>query len=211
MTVDAVLHNHLIIYAKRPLPGYAKTRLGAVIGMDSSAGVYARLLYSYLYDLLYSGSTFSIELSVASQKDVEYFKYAFPELSVVAQTNGDLGSRMARSFQQAFQNGAHAVALTGSDIPGLNSSLITRAFTLLENHRGVIGPAEDGGYYLIGLRAPGYGLFHGIEWSSPDVLTQTEILAQQQELQLIQLPMLKDMDDSEDYWNWRDRMMLRNL
>ena len=147
----------------------------------------------------------SIELSVASPNDAAYFEYAFPEFSVVPQVEGDLGCRMAASFQQAFRKGAQAVVLTGSDIPGLNNSIIKRAFSALEKHMGVIGPASDGGYYLIGMRSPGFNLFNNITWSTQDVLMQTEKLAHEQNLNLIRLPTLKDMDDSDEYWIWRDK------
>ncbi|TFG70393.1 MAG: glycosyltransferase [Anaerolineales bacterium] len=211
-TLGLNMRNHLIIYAKRPLPGYAKTRLGAEIGIESSAGVYARLLYSYLYDLLHQKSpSLSIELSVASPEDTAYFEYAFPELSVTPQLKGDLGARMAASFQQAFQKGAQAVVLTGSDILGLNRSIIKRAFSTLEIHPGVIGPAPDGGYYLIGMQAPGCNLFNDITWSTQDVLAQTKNLAHEQNLNLIHLPTLKDMDDSDEYWAWRDNIDLKNM
>ena len=198
------MKRHLIVYAKRPLPGYAKTRLGAGIGAEQAAGLYARLLYGYLMDLLRAdlGNT-RVELSLASPADAHFFSAAFPELVVRPQIAGDLGQRMAASFAQAFTEGAEAVVLTGSDIPGLDSQLVCAAFDALSEAPAVIGPARDGGYYLIGMRAPGVFLFDGIEWSTERVLAQTEAAARSHGLRLAYLPELEDVDTGEEYDRWR--------
>jgi hypothetical protein len=195
---------HLIVYAKRPLPGYAKTRLGAGIGAEQAAGLYARLLYGYLLDLLRAdlGNT-RVELSLASPADVPFFAAAFPELAVRPQIAGDLGQRMAASFAQAFTEGAEAVVLTGSDIPRLDSQRVCAAFGALTEAPAVIGPARDGGYYMIGMRAPGVSLFDGIEWSTERVLAQTEALARSHGIRLAYLPELEDVDTEEEYDRWR--------
>ena len=198
------MKKHLIIYAKRPLPGYAKTRVGASLGMEASAGIYARLLYTYVFDIIHNlESSHSVELSVASPNDVAFFQLAFPELIVRPQVIGDLGFRMESSFQLAFDEGADCVVLTGSDIPNLSSHTVIQAFLLLERHQGVIGPASDGGYYLIGMRTPGTRLFHGITWSTDTVLAQTEERAIGQGLKLVHLPTLSDMDDAAEYAVWQ--------
>jgi rSAM/selenodomain-associated transferase 1 len=195
----------LIVYAKCPLAKYAKTRLGSVIGEEQAAGVYARLLYTYLLDLLRVDlSDITIELSVASVTDVAFFADAFPELMVRPQVEGDLGQRMAASFERAFAEGAEIVVLTGSDIPGLDSRLACAAFKALATTSVVIGPAEDGGYYLIGMRAPGAPLFDGIEWSSERVLAQTEALARAQSLEITYLPERSDVDTVEDFVRWQE-------
>lgn len=198
------MKQHLIVYAKRPLPGYAKTRLGAAIGVEQAAGVYARLLYGYLVDLLRAdlGDT-RIELSVASPADVPFFAEAFPEVAVRPQIEGDLGQRMAGSFAQAFSDGAERIVLTGSDVPGLDSRLVCAAFDALSEAPVVIGPARDGGYYLIGMCAPGAALFDGIAWSTDRVLAQTETLARVQGLATVHLPELDDLDTGEAFERWR--------
>jgi rSAM/selenodomain-associated transferase 1 len=193
----------LIVYAKRPSPGHAKTRLGTAIGMEQAAGVYARLLYAYLLDLLRADlADTTVELSVASPSEVPYFAAAFPELAVRPQVEGDLGQRMAASFEQAFAAGSDAVVLTGSDIPRLDSQTVRAAFRALETAPVVIGPACDGGYYLIGMRAPGAPLFENVEWSSKHTLAQTEALAQAQGLALSYLPEQRDLDTQEDFDHW---------
>lgn len=195
--------NHLIVYAKRPLPGHAKTRLAAGIGAEQAAGVYARLLYSYLHDLCRAEwPETRITLAVSAPTDVPCFAAAFPEFDVQPQVAGDLGQRIAASFARAFAAGAERVVLTGSDIPALDAALARRAFAALEAAPAVIGPAEDGGYYLIGQRAPGAALFEGIAWSTDSVLAQTEALARAAGLPLAYLPALADLDTVEDYRAW---------
>jgi rSAM/selenodomain-associated transferase 1 len=195
---------HLIVYAKRPLPGYAKTRLAKGIGPEDAAGLYARLLYAYLVDLVGAELEHtSIELSVASPEDVPFFAAAFPELVVRSQVDGDLGQRMAASLTQAFDRGAVSVVLTGSDIPGLDSTLVRAAFQTLETVPVVLGPAADGGYYMIGTRAPNVPLFEGIAWSTERVLEQTTVLARAQGLEVAYLPQLYDVDTIVEYERWR--------
>ena len=197
------MKRHVIVYAKRPLPGYAKTRLGAAIGSERAAGVYARLLYFYLLDLIGAGLGVTIELSVASLADVPFFDHAFPELLVRPQIEGHLGQRMAASFEHAFSVGAECVILTGSDIPGLDGKLVRAAFDALETTPLVLGPAADGGYYLIGMRAPGARLFENIAWSTERVLAQTAALAQAQGLSIAYLPQQSDMDVRDDFVRWQ--------
>ena len=195
--------NHLIVYAKHPLPGYAKTRLAAGIGAAEAAGVYARLLYSYLHDLCCAEwAETHITLAVSASADAPFFDVAFPEFDVQPQVAGDFGARMAASFARAFAAGAECVVLTGSDIPLLDAVLVQRAFAALETAPAVIGPAEDGGYYLLGLRAPGAPLFDGVAWSTGRVLAQTEALARAAGLPLSYLPVLADLDTVEDYHAW---------
>ncbi|MBN1260004.1 MAG: TIGR04282 family arsenosugar biosynthesis glycosyltransferase [Anaerolineae bacterium] len=201
---DLHIPRRLIVYAKRPLPGYAKTRLGATLGEEAAAGVYSRLLYAYLLDLVSTALPAThLVLSVANPADVAFFAGAFPEIEVCPQVSGDLGMRMAASFAEAFWEGAEEVVLTGSDIPALESKLIMIAFERLATHDAVIGPAADGGYYLIGMRSPGADLFRNIAWSTDRVLSQTEALAQSLGLSLGRLPTLHDLDTATAYARWR--------
>lgn len=201
---------HLIIYAKRPLPGYAKTRLGADLGAEPAAGVYARLLYCYLADVLRAELAAHIELTVAAPEDVAFFAAAFPEFVVRPQVAGDLGARMGASFRRAFEAGAARVVLTGSDLPGLGAARVRAAFAALAQAAAVVGPAEDGGYGLIGMRAPGVDLFQGIAWSTDAVLAQTEALARAQGVTLARLPPLADLDTLAEYEAWRERRAERH-
>jgi rSAM/selenodomain-associated transferase 1 len=171
--------------------------------MEQAAGLYARLLYGCLLELLCAQlEQTTIELSVASAADVPFFAAAFPECVVHPQIDGDLGQRMAASFSQAFSRGARSVVVTGSDIPGLNSRLVRAAFNKLDTTPLVLGPAADGGYYLIGMHAPNAFLFEGIAWSTDRVLAQTRALARAQGLAVETLPQLYDIDTITEYHSW---------
>jgi rSAM/selenodomain-associated transferase 1 len=197
------MKKHLIVYAKRPLPGYAKTRLGAKIGAEESAGVYARFLYRCLLELVELDlDEFSIELSLAASEDIAFFELAFPEFQVNAQIGMNLGQRFTHSFSTAFEKGADAVVVIGTDIPDLDRSIIRAAFAGLEEKDVVIGPDTDGGYYLIGTRDKTAILFNDIHWSSEFVYQRTEQLIQSQGLTLHRLPVLSDVDTEADFRRW---------
>jgi uncharacterized protein len=194
---------HLIAYAKRPLPGYAKTRLGGEIGLEESAGVYARLLYHCLMELVTLDlDGLRVELCVASPADVAFFRLAFPEFLVSAQQGADLGQRFTHSFNEAFGRGSEAVVVIGTDIPGLDRSILHTAFDGLAAVDVVLGPGLDGGYYLIGTRLKNARLFEGINWSSEVVLQQTEALIRHQQLSVTYLPALADIDTGADFQRW---------
>ena len=89
------------------------------------------------------------------------------------QADGDLGMRMMNAFARAFADGAGRVVIVGSDLPRISAPLLRRAFHVLDAHPAVIGPARDGGYYLLGLRKMAGGIFDGIAWSTPRVLAAT--------------------------------------
>lgn len=197
----------LIVYAKRPMAGYAKTRLAQELGTESAAGFYARLLFRYLGALVTANwrRPVEIQIAAAAASDADFFQGGFPELSVVAQAKGDLGARMAYSFEAAFAEEAEQVVLTGSDIPDLGPALIEKAFAELDKAELVLGPAEDGGYYLIGMRAPGLPVFEGIKWSTDQVLAQTVALARATADRVAYLCTLYDVDDGAAYRSWLQR------
>lgn len=198
----------LIVYARAPLPERTKSRLGAGLGAEAAAGVYARLLYGYLYDLLRTPlPDLHLELSVSSPAETYYFTDAFPEFEVTSQAEGDLGRRMWASFCRAFARGSESVVLTGSDLPGLSARHVEAALDALEEAPVVLGPATDGGYYLVGMRSPGADLFRGIAWSTERVLAQTEALAQQEGLATRRIATLQDIDVAEEYEIWRRQIL----
>ncbi|MFL7893714.1 MAG: TIGR04282 family arsenosugar biosynthesis glycosyltransferase [Anaerolineales bacterium] len=205
------MKNHLIVFAKRPLAGHAKTRLGEKIGLEESAGIYARFLYQSLFELVaLERADIIIELSLASSADVPYFRFAFPEFQISSQTGGNLGQRFTKSFQKAFDQGATAVVVIGTDIPDLNRTILQSAFDALSENEVVIGPDLDGGYYLIGTRLRDATLFKNIDWSSERVFQQTERLILAQGLTMFYLPTLSDVDTDEDFRRWLAKRASQN-
>jgi hypothetical protein len=125
------------------------------------------------------------------------------------QGEGDLGERMARSLFIAFRAGMERVVIIGTDCPGLNANLIAKAFHQLYSHDLVLGPALDGGYYLIGLRYFISELFTDINWGTAEVLQQTVAIAKTLDVSVAYLPQLADVDRPEDLPIWEMRPLRR--
>jgi hypothetical protein len=122
---------------------------------------------------------------------------------VYAQTGGDLGQRMSNAFEKSFQEGSTATVLIGADCPELTAALLADAFDRLRNCPAVLGPAHDGGYYLIGLRHPIPDLFQGIAWGSNTVLADSLRVLDRAGLKPDLLPHLHDIDRPEDLPVWQ--------
>lgn len=123
-----------------------------------------------------------------------------PGIDVIAQRGGDLGDRIAAAFADVFRLGHDGVVIIGSDLPDVPPTRLQHALRILarKRHDVVIGPADDGGYYLIGLRQPAEALFANIEWSSPRVLEHTLDRAKQEQLLAVLLEPWRDVDDAGD-------------
>jgi uncharacterized protein len=122
------------------------------------------------------------------------------------QGEGDLGSRMARSLLNAFESGAEKVIIIGTDCPGVNAQILATAFEQLQAFDLVLGPAIDGGYYLIGLRQPIPELFANIEWGTAQVFHKTVDIARILNLSHVYLPTLADVDRPEDLPIWEQTL-----
>jgi len=165
------------IFGKRPEPGRVKTRLSAAIGPEDAS----RLHEAMLFDLLYLWDSPGVvapggrKVLVYAPDDAgPWFDERVPgSFALQPQSDGDLGARMAGFFDGEFADGATRVVVIGSDSPTLDPSFVFAAFVALEGRDVVLGPACDGGYYLVGCRRPVPRLFEGIAWSTPDVLSQT--------------------------------------
>jgi rSAM/selenodomain-associated transferase 2/rSAM/selenodomain-associated transferase 1 len=130
------------------------------------------------------------------------------------QGEGDIGIRMARALEEGFGDGCQAVVIIGSDIPGISSDILKSAFSGLANHELVLGPAEDGGYYLIGMRRSAFNratpqIFEGIQWGTNAVLSQTLAIARDLKLKYCLLDTLKDVDRPDDIAVWHRAMEQR--
>jgi rSAM/selenodomain-associated transferase 2/rSAM/selenodomain-associated transferase 1 len=119
------------------------------------------------------------------------------------QSGGDLGSRMRGAFERAFGEGIRRAVIVGTDCPGASAQVLRTAFDRLEDHDLVLGPATDGGYYLIGLRRPAPQLFAGISWGSETVLEATLRAAHEVGLSTSLLQRLTDVDRPQDLHVWR--------
>ncbi len=190
------------MFAKRPDPGLVKSRLAT----DTSPEWAAQVADCFLRDLVLRLSLVPVQrVLVYSPRDSESF---FAELvqdrfSLVAQGDGDLGQRLVSFLRQEFDNNAEKVVLVGMDSPTLPVEYVIRAFDLLTSKDVVIGPAADGGYYLIGCRQFVPELFENIDWSSEKVLHHTISQLKSRKLSLSLLPPWYDVDTREDWWMLR--------
>jgi hypothetical protein len=114
------------------------------------------------------------------------------------QIDGDLGARMTAAFQNCFNSGIDKVAIIGTDCPDLKPEILVSAFDELSQHDLVLGPAKDGGYYLIGLRRAIPELFGSIKWGTDEVFVKTRAIAQNLDLSIAYLPTLADIDRPDD-------------
>lgn len=196
--------HHLIVFLKAPRPGTVKTRLAQTIGAVEAAVAYCRLVETVLGQL---SSLPSIELRFApDEAGAEVDPWLRPGWNAVAQGGGDLGERLTRAFAEAFACGASRVVIIGSDCPEVSAEDVQAAWTALAQHDLVLGPAEDGGYWLIGLRAPEPRLFAGIHWSTRTVRQETLAQAQAAGLSHTLLRSLHDVDTEAD---WRRFLAIR--
>jgi hypothetical protein len=161
--------NKLVILTKAPGAGRAKTRLAAALG-DNATG---HLAYAFIADTLALSADRHWDTTVALEPfdAEEALRPLAPSATFAPQAVGDLGTRICHALEAATASGP--AVLIGSDTPDLPKSVLAQAFEALETHDAVIGPAADGGFYLLGLRAPFPGIFADVEWSTSTVFAQT--------------------------------------
>jgi rSAM/selenodomain-associated transferase 1 len=165
----------LILFCRYPRPGRVKTRLAAGIGAGAAAGLYA----CFLRDLAATASRCGAKLYVFHTPPRTDGKALKGLLGVsadyICQRGSDLGARMDNAFRRVFREGAASAVIIGSDSPDLGVPELKMAFSRLAGHGAVIGPAFDGGYYLLGFCRGDYlpGVFTGITWSGPEVYADT--------------------------------------
>lgn len=162
--------NLLLIFTRNPELGKCKTRLAATIGDEAALAVYKFLLRH----------TVSITEGLDVAKQVHYSEEIWEHdvwdtntYSKKLQEGIDLGARMANAFKDGFKSGAKRIIIIGSDMYDLSQKDLENAFQLLENQDYVIGPAEDGGYYLLGMKALNENLFLDKVWGTGNVLKDT--------------------------------------
>ena len=184
-----------MIFIKNPEAGKVKTRLAKSIGDLEALQIYKKLLKRTLTVAAQSEVRKQVWYSTFIDKEDEISTDTFEKY---LQTGSDLGARMSGAFQQAFKDGADRVVIIGSDCPDLNEDVLEDAFKQLENCDLVIGPSEDGGYYLLGMNRFYGALFNDVEWSTESVLESTIDRASEIGLNIEKLPVLNDIDTVED-------------
>jgi len=194
----------LLLLTKAPDPGRVKTRLIPLLGEVAAAECYSQLVHDCL-EMCSNAALCPIDIWCSPSSEHPFFRQCQDRYGAKLHTQepGDLGQRMSRAIQATLANAEHVV-LIGADCPTLGATDLVAAFNALYSGTDVvIGPAEDGGYYLIGMRTHHPSLFTDIPWSTPAVLSVTEKRIQRQNLHLSKLPLRKDLDTPEDYAVYR--------
>lgn len=196
----------LLLFTRYPQPGQTKTRLIPALGADGAAFVQRQMTEQMVakarqFSAL-PGRRLEVYSTGAGFRSMGLW-LGF-DLKYCGQGEGDLGQRMLRAVERSFFHGDVSVIVIGSDCPALSVDYLEKAAAALESGADlVLGPAYDGGYYLIGMRKVAPSLFENIPWGSEDVLAATLKAVHQLDWQVEQLPLLADIDRPEDLDAWR--------
>ncbi|HAJ91242.1 MAG TPA: glycosyltransferase [Gammaproteobacteria bacterium] len=193
-------NSRLLLFTKAPEPGKVKTRLAAFLGTDAAAELYESLLHDCL-EMCVTADLCPVEICCSPSTGHDFFQQCRERYhtTLQQQAEGDIGQRMSRAIMSALQRAEHVV-LIGADCPALTADDLDNAFYALQQGTDVVlGPAKDGGYYLIGMSSHHPGLFENIPWSTHRVLAATETLLREQCLSWHLLPLYRDVDTAEDY------------
>lgn len=204
----------LLLFTKYPEAGKTKTRLITKLGATRAALLQKTLTerIAHQAQLLaqQSGITTVVHYSGGSRKKMTFW---LGSMNCVEQTDGDLGQRMRSAFKHSIETGAEAIVLIGSDIPDITANLLQQAFTSLLTREAVIGPSQDGGYYLIGMvadQAPQLYplLFEEMPWSTGEIFATTLNRLEKAGYDVAILPTLRDIDLPTDLLFAKQRGLL---
>lgn len=206
------MKNLLIVFVKYPLPGMVKTRLARDVGNEQAACLYkntAELVLARAAPPCLQGEYATAIFFSPAEHEVPVRQWLPRHDLYFPQQGVGLGERMLNAFRKGFSDGYTHISIIGSDCPDVSGEIITRSFALLDTRDAVIGPACDGGYYLLGLRQAAPGLFTAVDWGTGKVLGQTIDRMRTLKLSCALLPELRDIDRMEDLQYYRERGILQ--
>jgi rSAM/selenodomain-associated transferase 1 len=176
-----------------------KTRLAAEIGADAALRVYRRLAEHAVAQARAVATDVAVRIHFTpADGGGAVARWLGGGAEYVAQADADLGGRMRAAFEAAFDAGHRRVVIIGSDLPDLTAEILRDAFASLDDHPAVLGPARDGGYYLLGLRQMVPSIFTGVPWSTGEVFAQTLARLGEAGITPALLPVLGDVDVAAD-------------
>jgi rSAM/selenodomain-associated transferase 1 len=188
----------LLVFLKWPEAGLAKTRLIPALGPEDAATVYRLLAEAEVRATCPEAAEYDRILCFTPADAEARIQDWFPGEAVWPQPEGDLGRRMSEAFALGFRRGAGRVAIIGTDVPSVSRDTVREAFRALDSADLVLGPAFDGGYYLLALAQPRPELFAGVAWSTPQVMAATRERAAALGLRTHLLAAMSDVDALDD-------------
>lgn len=194
------MQKSLIIFVRKPEAGKVKTRLASQVGNEKALEVYIKLL-QHTQQICHNVNADKYLFGTELEDDVSWDGFF-----QARQRGDDLGNRMMNAFNYLFEKNYEKVVIIGSDCPLLTAEIIEEAFNKLDETDIVIGPAEDGGYYLLGMKKLVPALFRNIQWSSATVFSDTIRILQSLSLTYFLLPELSDIDTEEDWLKYEKRI-----
>lgn len=200
----------IIIFAKIPEPGNVKTRIGNLSGHEYSCQIYEAMLLDLIEKLTFQ-DLWSCNFYIYPPEKIKAFAaiYSLSDDNIFPQQGSDLGMRMFNSFMEQISLGADEIVCIGSDIPAISLGHIDSAFKILSDYDSVLGPAEDGGYYLIGFRKDAVSdfCFSDIQWSSCSVFSETIAKFETLGFRHDSIQPLRDLDDLSDLEFYKDLLV----
>lgn len=198
----------LLIFTKNAIYGQVKTRLAATVGNDIALQIYQQLLrYTAVVTNDIPVEKIVFYATNITNQDVWDNKVYKKHM----QLGNDLGERMQSALNYAFEHGSTEVIIIGSDCFEITADIIKNAFDSLKNYEIVIGPATDGGYYLLGMKQPTPQFFKQINWSTNEVLATTIGICNSLNFSFYLMPELSDIDTEEDLKNQKTFINYRAL
>jgi rSAM/selenodomain-associated transferase 1 len=195
----------LVIFIRLPRPGEVKSRLAQTLGPKRAAVFYRLCVERTARELDRVPGEVRRYLSFSDAGDKDAVRHWMgPRFRFIAQTEGDLGTRLEHGFQRLLRRVPGRAIIMASDVPDLSTGIMIDALNALDSHDLVIGPCHDGGYYLIGMKELHSALFQGISWSTDRVLGQTLTKAGERGLSVSRLATLRDIDTADDLRRWAD-------
>lgn len=197
-------HRKLILFTRYPEPGTTKTRLIGALGADGAAELHRRMTELAVdagRELRASNGT-AVQIRYIGGDDLRMRQWLGNDMQYAAQIGHDLGQRMDSAFKDGFDQGCDRIVVMGSDCPGLTAGILEKAFQALDDHCVVLGPAADGGYYLIGLKQRLPGVFREIPWGTGTVLEKTRSVLSSLGVSCAMLDKLSDVDTPGDLHVW---------
>lgn len=190
----------LILFTRYPKAGQTKTRLIPALGVHGAADLQRRMTERLVEEMRKLGSGRPLDFAVRYEGGDPALmrRWLGDTLTCLPQLGEDLGARMCQAFAASFEAGHQRVVIVGADCPALSAAVMAQAFGELATADVVLGPARDGGYYLVGLRAPLPALFSRIDWGTGEVLSQTLQNAALLKASVKMLAELADVDRPED-------------